>query len=72
MNAMLNPWKDKNSGIYYHLVKVPVDIQKALGKTVIKKSLRTRDNAEAKRLFALMYADTCALFIQARNKVKPL
>ena len=71
MSSMPSPWKHPKSGIYYHRVHVPNGLRETIKKAVIKKSLGTRDSAEAKRLFALMYADTCSLFIQARNKVNP-
>lgn len=68
MGCMASPWKHPDSGIYYHRVGVPSDIREQVGKTVIKFSLGTRDLAEAKRLFASHYAETQALFLQARNK----
>ena len=58
-----------DSGIYYLRIKVPADIQDVILKTQIKRSLRTRSFAEAKRLFALQYAETQASFEQARNKI---
>ncbi|WP_296058453.1 site-specific integrase [uncultured Amphritea sp.] len=66
---MASPWKHPDSGIYYHRVGVPKDIRDQIGKSVIKFSLNTRDLTEAKRLFASHYADTQALFQQARDKV---
>ncbi|UTW04507.1 tyrosine-type recombinase/integrase [Amphritea atlantica] len=65
---MASPWKHPDSGIYYHRVGVPKDIRDQIGKSVIKYSLNTRDFTEAKRLFASHYADTQALFQQARNR----
>ena len=69
MCIMAKPWKHPDSGIYYLRVKVPADIQDVILKTQIKRSLRTRSFAEAKRLFALQYAETQASFEQARNKI---
>ncbi|WP_136679548.1 DUF6538 domain-containing protein [Neptunomonas sp. XY-337] len=66
---MASPWKHPDSGIYYLRVGVPKDIRDQIGKSVIKYSLFTRDLIEAKRLFASGYADTQALFQQARDKV---
>tara|TARA_R110002167_G_scaffold130417_1_gene313859 strand:+ start:167 stop:1834 length:1668 start_codon:yes stop_codon:yes gene_type:complete len=69
MSSMASPWKHPDSGIYYHRIEVPDDIRQAIGKSWIKKSLRTKDFKEAKRLFALQYAETQALFEQARSKI---
>jgi len=67
---MATPWKHPQSGIYYHRVAVPEDLRPAIGKSVIKSSLKTRDFAEAKRLFAPAYASTLQLFEQHRAKTK--
>lgn len=69
MSTMPKPWKHPKSGIYYHRIDVPKDIRHIIGKTSIKYSLRTNNFAEAKRLFASKYAETQALFAQARNRV---
>ncbi|WP_368073957.1 DUF6538 domain-containing protein [Marinomonas sp. FW-1] len=55
--------------MYYHRIDVPNDIRHIIGKTSIKKSLNTNSFSEAKRLFAPLYAETQALFAQARNRV---
>jgi integrase len=69
MSTMPKPWKHPKSGIYYHRIDVPKDIRHIIGKTSIKKSLNTNSFSEAKRLFAPLYAETQALFAQARNRV---
>nr|WP_320135811.1 site-specific integrase [uncultured Amphritea sp.] len=69
MSCMASPWKHPDSGIYYHRVAVPKDIRDQIGKSVIKFSLHTKDLTEAKRLFASHYADTQALFQQARDRI---
>ena len=69
MSCMASPWKHPDSGIYYLRVGVPKDIREQICKSVIKYSLNTRDLKEAKRLFASGYAETQALFQQARDKV---
>lgn len=69
MSCMASPWKHPDSGIYYHRVGVPKDIREQIGKSLIKYSLGTRDLTEAKRLFASGYAETQALFQQARDRV---
>lgn len=69
MSTMPKPWKHPKSGIYYHRIDVPKEIRNIIGKTTIKKSLNTNSFSEAKRLFAPIYADTQALFAQARKYV---
>ncbi len=69
MSIMATPWKHPDSGIYYHRVEVPSNIRDIIGKSWIKTSLKTRHFSEAKRLFALHYAETQALFVQARNRI---
>lgn len=69
MSSMAKPWKHPDSGIYYHRIEVPSDIRDIISKRWIKNSLKTRNFSEAKRLFALQYAETQALFAQARDRV---
>ncbi len=69
MSTMATPWKHPDSGIYYHRIEVPKDIRDVIGKRWIKNSLQTRNFSEAKRLFALQYAETQALFVQARDRI---
>ncbi|MGH1570908.1 DUF6538 domain-containing protein [Methylobacterium sp. P31] len=45
---MVRPWKHK-SGIYYLRRRVPDDLKASLGVAEIRRSLDTRDAAEAKR-----------------------
>jgi integrase len=69
MSTMAKPWKHPDSGIYYHRVEVPKDIRSIINKSWIKSSLRTKNFSEAKHLFALQYAETQALFSQAREQI---
>lgn len=69
MCKMPSPWKHPDSGIYYLRVEIPEDVRDAIGKRWIKKSLRTRDIPEAKRLFAIEYSKVSALIEQARSRV---
>jgi len=66
---MPKPWKHADSGIYYHRIEVPKAIRSIIGKSWIKTSLRTKNFSEAKRLFAIQYAETQALFEQARSQI---
>ena len=69
MSTMAKPWKHPDSGIYYHRIEVPKDIRKQFPTRWIKTSLNTRTFSEAKRLFAVQYAETQAKFAQARSRV---
>jgi integrase len=52
---------------WYVRVRVPKDIQSAIGSTEIKRTLKTRDEAEAiKKRYAVL-AEVFALFEEARN-----
>jgi hypothetical protein len=50
--AMVRPWKHPKTGIYWLCKRVPDELQAAVGKREEKFSLKTRDPAEAKRVFA--------------------
>jgi integrase len=62
---MAQPFKHPTSGIYYLRRKVPPGLQDALGREY-KKSLGTRDPAEAKGLFAQEWANSEGPFAIAR------
>ena len=47
--AMSRPWKHPKSGVYWLRKGVPEDLRKLVGKREEKRSLQTRDPAEAKR-----------------------
>jgi integrase len=51
--AMARPWKHPKSGVYWVRKRVPDDLLKLVGKREEKRSLQTRDPAEAKRRHAL-------------------
>ena len=46
---MARPWKHPKTGIYWLRKRVPQDLRPVLGKREEKRSLQTRDAAEAKR-----------------------
>lgn len=48
--AMARPWKHPKTGIYWLRKAVPEDLRSLVGKREEKRSLKTRDPAEAKRL----------------------
>ena len=55
--AMARPWKHPKTGIYWLRKRVPEDLRPILGKREEKRSLGTRDAAEAKRLHAQALAE---------------
>ena len=48
--AMSRPWKHPKTGVYWLRKRVPDDLRALVGKREEKRSLKTRDPAEAKRL----------------------
>lgn len=72
MAIMASPWKHPQSGIYYIRRKVPKALQglPGLPKELYKRSLDTRDLAEAKALFAAAWAETEELFSLAQAQAK--
>jgi integrase len=70
MPTMANPWKHPQSGIYYFRVAVPEDLRSTIGRREVKKSLKTRNYAEAKLLFSAEYTDTQQMFEQHRTKAQ--
>ncbi|WP_419183056.1 DUF6538 domain-containing protein [Pseudomonas fulva] len=61
------PFRHLDSGIYYLRRRVPDDLRKIIGKTVIRRSLNTRHPQQAKAAFALAYAESERLFSDARQ-----
>jgi len=55
--AMSRPWKHPRSGVYYLRKGVPEDLRELVGKVEEKRSLGTRDPAEAKRRHAEALAE---------------
>jgi integrase len=47
--AMSRPWKHPKTGVYWLRKRVPLDLHARVGKREEKRSLKTRDPAEAKR-----------------------
>ncbi len=55
--AMSRPWKHPKTGIYWLRKAVPADLRPVVGKREEKRTLGTRDAAEAKRLHAQVLAE---------------
>jgi hypothetical protein len=70
-----HPWLFKRGNTYYLRAKVPLALIRVVGRTEIKKSLRTTDRHEACRLIHLEAAEVQALFDRLRSTAtsgKPL
>ncbi|QXH46138.1 hypothetical protein KSS93_25270 [Pseudomonas xanthosomatis] len=67
MALIAQPFRHPDSGIYYLRRRVPDDLRAIIGKTEIRRSLNTRNHHQAKSAFALAYAESERMFIDARN-----
>jgi hypothetical protein len=67
MPLMTYLWRHPNSGVYYFRRAVPDPLRTALGKTMVKKSLGTKNVAEAKRRAHPLAVQTEAEFEAARK-----
>lgn len=70
--AMSRPWKHPRSGVYYLRKGVPDDLRQLVGKREEKRSLETRDPAEAKRRHAEALADVEVRWANLRAGPKAL
>ena len=70
--AMSRPWKHPSSGVYWLRKGVPEDLRKLVGKREEKRSLQTRDPAEAKRRHAEALAEIEARWANLRAGPKAL
>ena len=67
MSAMTYLWRHR-SGVYYFRRAVPDDVRAIIGKTMVKRSLGTRNVAEAKRRAHPIAIETEAEFRNARER----
>jgi hypothetical protein len=70
--AMSRPWKHPSSGVFWLRKGVPEDLRKLIGKREEKRSLQTRDPAEAKRRHAEALAEIEARWANLRAGPKAL
>lgn len=68
---MPNPTKSAN-GVYYLRVRIPHDLRKVGGPSHVKRSLGTKDKAEAKTLFAKVHAQLLREWEAQRSGPQPL
>lgn len=54
---MITPWKHPQTGIYYLYKELPPHLREEMGRRQVRRSLKTRDPAEAKRLFVMAHAE---------------
>ncbi|MFO1083787.1 MAG: DUF6538 domain-containing protein [Reyranellaceae bacterium] len=64
---MASPFKHPRTGVYYIRRAIPEDLREAIGRAEYKKSLGTKDPAEAKRLFTAALNESEAMFATARE-----
>jgi hypothetical protein len=70
--AMSRPWKHPSSGVYWVRKGVPEDLRALVGKREEKRSLGTRDPAEAKRRHAEALAEIELRWANLRSGPKTL
>jgi integrase len=61
-------WRHPKSGVYYFRRAVPDDVRRVIGKTMVKKSLGTRDVAAAKRKVPPLALQTEQEFLAAKAR----
>ncbi len=70
--AMARPWKHPKTGIYCLRKRVPDGLRPILGKREEKRSLGTRDSAEAMRLHAQALVELEQRWANLRAPPKPI
>jgi hypothetical protein len=70
--AMARPWKHPKTGIYWLRKRVPDDLRPFIGKQEEKRSLGTRDSAEAKKLHAQALLELEHRWTNLRAPPKPI
>ena len=67
--VMARPWKHPKTGVYWLRKAVPKELRAIVGKLDEKKTLGTKEPAEAKRLHASALADLEAQWAQLRDRL---
>src|ERR1700704_3036603 len=65
---MSRPFKRPVTGVYYFRKAVPDDLRAVVGKREVKRSLRTKDPAEARSKFAVAAAAVDAEWTELRRR----
>ena len=66
--AMTRPWKHPKTGIFWLRRRIPKDLVDLLGKREEKRSLGTRDPAEAKRRLVQVLAEVDSAWVVLRSR----
>lgn len=69
---MPSPFKHPKTGVYWLRLRVPADLQAAVGKKEIKRSLKTKDPAAAKARFPTVYSQLLNEWRRLRQAPAPL
>src|SRR3954464_5367861 len=69
---MTRPWKQPQSGVYWLRKRVPADLQAVIGRREEKRSLHTKDPAEAKVRHARALAEVEARWAGLRQGPREL
>jgi integrase len=69
MVQMITPWKHPQTGIYYLYKELPPHLRGEMGRRQVRRSLRTRDPVEAKRLFVQAHAELEREMAEAEARV---
>lgn len=64
---MTLPWRHPQHGVWYARLWVPVDLKPIIKKDEVRRSLRTKDSTEAKRLFKQVVAEIEAEWEELRE-----
>ena len=64
--AMARPWQDPITGIWYLRKRVPKDLVGRIGSSIFKRSLATKDPAEARRRYPAILAELEARWANLR------
>ena len=70
--AMSRPWKHPKTGIYWLRKRVPTKVAAIIGRSIVTKSLETRDPEEAKRKFADALADLTSQWASIGAHKRPI
>ena len=70
--SVARPWKHPKTGVYWLRKGVPEELRPLVGKREEKRSLKTRDPAEAKRLHLEALSELEAKWANLRSGPRPL
>ncbi len=68
MGTMATPFKHQKTGVYYCRVSVPKELRDYIGKSELKRTLKTKDIKQARRLFPEVYSEFNSTIETARRR----